>query len=50
MSRIGKKPVTVVDGVKVSVANQLITVEGPNGKLEFRHLPEVNVADEGDSR
>ncbi len=44
MSRIGKKPVTVVDGVKVSVDNQLITVEGPKGKLQFRHRAEVNVA------
>lgn len=50
MSRIGKKPVTVIDGVKVSVANQLITVEGPKGKLEFRHRPEVKVAVDEDGR
>ncbi len=50
MSRIGKKPVTVIDGVKVSVANQLITVEGPKGKLEFRHRAEVNVAVEQEGR
>jgi large subunit ribosomal protein L6 len=51
MSRIGKKPVSVVDGVKVSVADRLISVEGPKGKLEFRHRAEVavDVAEDGQS-
>lgn len=44
MSRIGKKPVPIIDGVKVNVAGQLVTVEGPKGKLEFKHRPEVSVA------
>lgn len=43
MSRIGKKPVPVVDGVKVSVADQVVSVEGPKGKLAFKFRPEVNV-------
>ena len=48
MSRIGKKPVPVIDGVKVGVANRVVTVEGPKGKLEFQHRPEVTVnVDEG---
>jgi large subunit ribosomal protein L6 len=50
MSRIGKKPVTVVDGVKVSVANQVVTVEGPKGKLEFNFRPEVTVEVSDDGR
>lgn len=50
MSRIGKKPVPIVDGVKVSVANQLITVEGPKGKLEFQHRPEVSVSVDEDGK
>lgn len=50
MSRIGKKPVTVVDGVKVNVANLVVTVEGPKGKLEFTHRPEVSVAVDEDGR
>ena len=33
MSRIGKLPVAIPAGVKVTVANNLITVEGPKGKL-----------------
>ena len=44
MSRIGKKPVSVIDGVKVSVANRVVSVEGPMGKLQITHRPEVQVA------
>jgi len=43
MSRIGRKPVPIIDGVKVSVANRLISVEGPLGKLQYEHRPEVAV-------
>ena len=50
MSRIGKKPVPVVDDVKVSVGDRLITVEGPKGKLEFQHRPEVSVSVEEDGK
>jgi large subunit ribosomal protein L6 len=44
MSRIGKKPVSIADGVKVAVQDRLITVEGPLGKLQYEHRPEVTVA------
>ncbi len=44
MSRIGKKPVSVIDGVKVSVGDRTVTVEGPKGKLQFQHRPEVTVS------
>ncbi len=44
MSRIGKKPVAVLDGVKVAVEDSMIRVEGPKGKLQFAHRPEVQVA------
>jgi large subunit ribosomal protein L6 len=50
MSRIGRKPVPVVDGVKVSVADRVITVEGPKGKLQFEHRPEVTVTVEEDGK
>jgi large subunit ribosomal protein L6 len=43
MSRIGKKPVAIVDGVKVNVADREITVEGKLGKLVWTHRPEVKV-------
>ncbi|MEZ6244132.1 MAG: 50S ribosomal protein L6 [Phycisphaerales bacterium] len=44
MSRIGKKPVEVPKGVKVSINGRKVTVEGPKGTLSFEHHPEVSVA------
>lgn len=44
MSRIGKKPISVPKGVKVSVANRVVKVEGPKGTLTMTHRPEVGVA------
>jgi large subunit ribosomal protein L6 len=46
MSRIGKKPVSVPKGVKVSVQDRTVNVEGPKGSLSFTHRPEVSVAAE----
>ena len=43
MSRIGKKPVDVPAGVKVSVNDRTVTLEGPKGSLSFTHRPEVSV-------
>lgn len=36
MSRIGKMPVQIPKGVKVSRENELFTVEGPKGKLTYQ--------------
>lgn len=36
MSRIGKKPIAVPNGVKVNVQGNLVSVQGPKGKLETR--------------
>jgi large subunit ribosomal protein L6 len=36
MSRIGKKTVTIPDKVKVNLDNEVLTVEGPKGKLQHR--------------
>ena len=43
MSRIGKKPVAVPDGVKVSLEGRCVAVEGPLGKLAYEHRPEIDV-------
>jgi large subunit ribosomal protein L6 len=43
MSRLGKKPLAIPDGVKVSIADRTVTVEGKLGKLEMTHRPEVTV-------
>jgi large subunit ribosomal protein L6 len=49
MSRIGNKPVPIVDGVKVTVADRCINIEGPKGKLSYTHRPEVElVVEEGE--
>lgn len=47
MSRIGKKPVPIIDGVKVSVAGRKVNVEGPKGKLEWEPREEISVAVDG---
>lgn len=44
MSRIGKKPVEIPSGVKVGISGRQVTVEGPLGKLDFTHRPEVAAA------
>ncbi len=51
MSRVGKKPIPVLDGVKVSVDGNVVNVEGPKGKLSFAHREEVTVkvSDDGKS-
>ena len=49
MSRIGKLPVNIPGGVKISVsADNMITVEGPKGKLQQQVNPDIkiDVADE----
>jgi large subunit ribosomal protein L6 len=43
MSRIGKKPVVVPDGVQVAINGRTIAVEGPQGKLAWEYRPEVDV-------
>jgi len=43
MSRIGKKPIPIPDGVNVSVRDRTVGVEGPKGKLSWTHRPEVVV-------
>ena len=43
MSRIGKKPIPVPAGAKVSVSGRDVVVEGKLGKLQYTHRPEVTV-------
>jgi large subunit ribosomal protein L6 len=47
MSRIGKIPVKVPQGVKVSFANNLMTVEGPKGKLTQSYHPIITFEGKG---
>jgi large subunit ribosomal protein L6 len=43
MSRIGNKPVSILDGVKVSVSGRTVNVEGPKGKLSWEPRREIQV-------
>ena len=47
MSRIGKIPVKVPGGVKVTFANELMTVEGPKGKLTQKYHPVITFENKG---
>jgi large subunit ribosomal protein L6 len=48
MSRIGKIPVKVPHGVKVNTQGEMITVEGPKGKLTQKYHPVISFEPQGD--
>jgi large subunit ribosomal protein L6 len=50
MSRIGNKPIPVLDGVKIAVNGRKVLIEGPKGKLEWEHRGEVAVKVDGDKK
>lgn len=50
MSRIGNQPIPILDDVKVALDGRTITVEGPKGKLQWEHRPEVSVRVEEDGK
>lgn len=50
MSRIGKLPVQIADGAKVSLTGRKLEVEGPKGKLSYEHRPEVKVTVDEDAK
>lgn len=41
MSRIGKKPIPIPDGVKVEYDGKIIKVKGPKGELSFTPHPDM---------
>lgn len=43
MSRIGKMPITLLDGVTATVVGRTITVKGPKGSLEFTFRSSMKV-------
>ncbi|MDR1903582.1 MAG: 50S ribosomal protein L6 [Treponema sp.] len=48
MSRIGKIPVKIPVGVKVIFQDDIMTVEGPKGKLSQKYNPIINFKSQGD--
>ena len=43
MSRIGNKPITVPEGVEVTIVDNVITVKGPKGTLSKEFHKDMNV-------
>lgn len=50
MSRLGKKPIAIPDGVKVSMANGQFVAEGKQGKLTYDYRPEVTITIDTDAK
>ncbi|MCL4445575.1 MAG: 50S ribosomal protein L6 [Actinobacteria bacterium] len=48
MSRVGKAPIPVPSGVTVTVAQELVTVKGPQGVLERRLPTGISISQVGD--
>ncbi|MBV8401182.1 MAG: 50S ribosomal protein L6, partial [Acetobacteraceae bacterium] len=46
MSRIGKKPIAIPNGVQVTVSGQTVTVKGPKGQLAWTVADEIEVKQE----
>jgi large subunit ribosomal protein L6 len=49
MSRIGKKPIDVPNGVQVTIEGQTVTVKGPKGELAWTLIDDVVPAREGET-
>lgn len=49
MSRIGKKPVPVPQGVAVTIEGRTVKVKGPKGELQCQLVDLVNVKQDGDA-
>ena len=49
MSRIGNKPITIPDGVEVTLNDRVITVKGPKGTLTREITAPINVKVEGNT-
>ena len=47
MSRIGNKPITIPEGVEVTIADKVITVKGTKGTLTREIHPNINVTIDG---
>src|SRR3954464_12443319 len=46
MSRIGRQPVSVPDGVEINIEPELVSVKGPKGELAERKSREIDVKQE----
>jgi large subunit ribosomal protein L6 len=44
MSRVGKMPITVPQGVSVTIDDSDVTVKGPNGELRRQFNPDIQIS------
>ena len=49
MSRIGKKPIEIPNGVTLTLDGQTVTVKGPKGQLAWTVADEIELAQDGSS-
>jgi len=49
MSRVGKKPITIPKGVKADIKDNMVSVEGPKGKMEYRVPSSLKVSVKDDT-
>ncbi len=47
MSRVGSSPITIPEGVTVTLATDKILVKGPKGELQEALTPKISVSQEG---
>lgn len=47
MSRIGKKPIPIPQGVKVQISGTKVHVEGPKGKMDLNVHPRMKITMDG---
>lgn len=43
MSRIGKKPIEIPEGVEVKIESQKVIIKGPKGELNIEIRPEIKI-------
>jgi large subunit ribosomal protein L6 len=48
VSRVGKEPITIPNGVEVAIEGRRVVVKGPNGTLEHTSPPTITITREGD--
>lgn len=46
MSRIGKQPIPIPNGVKVNIKRNEVTVKGPKGELSQSFNPDIKISEE----
>lgn len=49
MSRVGRMPITVPEGVSVDIKGGEVTVTGPKGTLSRQFNPDISITREGDT-